>query len=136
MVSRMSGHVLSPQDLLSAAASLAAVDFERFVSDLLALRAQRLAPRLSPAEADLLLRINRDLPADTRARYDALRDKLSKGTLDENEHVELLRLTDEIELLGAERVRCLVELAKLRGVKLGMLMKELGIEGPTDAAAE
>ncbi len=132
----MSEHALSPQDLLSAAASLAAADFERFVSDLLALRAERIAPRLSPAETELLLQINRALPADTRARYDALREKLSEGTLNKIEHAELLRLTDEIELLGAERVRCLAELAKLRGKKLGVLMAELGIAGPTDAAAE
>lgn len=84
----MSQRVLSPQDLLAAAASLAAAD------------------------------------------------KLSAGTLDAAEHAELLRITDEIELLQAERVRALVELARLRGKKLGALMKDLGIEGPSDAAAE
>lgn len=130
----MSEHALSPHDLLSAAASLAAADFERFVSDVLALRAQRIAPRLPPAEADLLVRINKDLPAETRARCEVLRGKLEEGTLDEDEQAELIGLSDEIELFGAERIRCLVELAKLRGKKLGALMKELGIEGPPDAA--
>src|SRR5262249_46247200 len=128
----MTQHALSPHDLLTAAASLAAADFERFVSDLLALRAQRTAPRLSAPEADLMLRLNRGLSQDVRARYEVLRAKVPAAALSEQEHAELLRLTDEVERLQAERVAALAELAKLRGRKLAALMDELGIQGPAD----
>jgi hypothetical protein len=128
----MAQHALSLNDLLTAASSLAAADFERFVSDLLALRAQRGAPRLSSAETQLLLRINRGLPPDLRARYDALRAKLLASTLGEDEHAELLRLTAELERLQVERIAALTELSQLRGQKLGALMDELGIRGPAD----
>lgn len=128
----MAQRALSPHDLLTGAAALAAADFERFVSDLLALRAQRTAPRLSTSEAELLLRINRGLPADLRARYEALRARLSAATIDEEEHAELLRLSDDMERLQAERIAALADLAKLRGKKLGALMDELGIQGPPD----
>ena len=132
----MTQHALTPHELLNAAASLAAADFERFVSEVLALRAQRTGGRLSASETELLLRINRGLPADLRARYDALRARLADGTLEADEHRELLRLTDEVEHLQADRVQALAELAGLRGKRLGDLMDELGIHGPEDAAAE
>lgn len=131
----MTQHVLSPHDLLEAAASLAAADLDRFVSDLLALRAERRAPRLAGAEASLLLRINRGLPPDLRARYDALRTKLDARELANDEHSELLRLTDQIERAQVDRVEALAELSRLRGKKLGALMDELGIHGPRDGGA-
>ena len=132
----MTQHALTPREILEAAASLAAADFERFVSEVLALKAQRTSGRLSATETDLLLRINRGLPVELRARYDALRSRLADGTLSADEHAELLRLTDEVEHLQADRVEALVELARLRGKKLGDIMDDLGIHGPEDAAAE
>lgn len=132
----MAQRALSPHDLLEAASLLPSTELDRFVADLLALRAQRAAPRLAPAETALLLRINRGLREDQRTRYEALREKLSEGTLAEAEHAELLRLTEEIERLQTERVAALIELARLRGKKLHELMQELGIAGPEDGGPD
>jgi hypothetical protein len=132
----MAQHALSPNDLLEAASLLPTAELDRFVSDLLALRAGRVAPRLPPAETALLLRINRGLPEDRRKIYDALRGKLAQGTLGDGEHAELLRMTDEVERLQAERVEALAELARLRGKGLRELMRDLGIGGHEDGGSD
>lgn len=78
-------------------------------------------------ESELLLAINRDLPAEVLERYRALMNRRRAGTLTPEEHQELLSLTDEAERLQAERIEHLAELAQLRGKPLGALMDELGI---------
>jgi mRNA-degrading endonuclease toxin of MazEF toxin-antitoxin module len=98
-------------------------------------RCASLSMLVMMTETELLLRINRGLPVELRARYDALRSRLSAGTLDADEHADLLRLTDEIERMQADRVAALAEVARLRGQKLGDLMNDLGIHGPEDAGA-
>ena len=45
------------------------------------------------------------------------------------EYEELLTLVDRIELLEAERVQCLADLAQLRGVAFSDLVDELGFGG-------
>lgn len=85
------------------------------------------APRLSARESELLLAINRGLPAKAAERYRTLMDRRRSGTLTAEEHHDLLRLTDEAERWQAEKVKYLSELARLRGKPLGALMDELGI---------
>jgi hypothetical protein len=84
-------------------------------------------PRLSERESELLLAINRGLPAEVAKRYRILVDRRRSGTLSPEEHQELLRLTDQAEQLQAERIEHLAELSQLRGKPLGALMEELGI---------
>src|SRR4029077_9673389 len=60
---------LSRRDLLKATEQLDPAEFQQFVADVLGLRAQRQAPRLSTGESDLLLVINRGLPDDLQRRY-------------------------------------------------------------------
>ena len=57
---------LSRRDLLKATEQLDPAEFQQFVADVLGLRAQRQAPRLSANESDLLLTINRGLPEDVQ----------------------------------------------------------------------
>ena len=49
---------LSADGLVKAAEQLSAHDLEEFVRRILALQAQRRAPSLSPAETELILKIN------------------------------------------------------------------------------
>lgn len=91
------------------------------------------APRLAQRESELLLAINRGLPAEVAERYRTLMDRRRSGTLTSDEHQELLRLTDEAERLQAERIEHLAELARLRGKPLGVLMTELGIRSSPNA---
>jgi hypothetical protein len=115
---------------MHAAEKLDPDDLERFVEDVLALSARRRAPVLSQAESDLLLTINRPLPAELGERSAQLREKLRAGRLSDAEQAEALRIGDEIEKLQVERTAALVELARLRGQTLPQLMAELGIQAP------
>ena len=82
---------------------------------------------MSNTEAALLLRINQPIPAELQQRYDLLLAKRAAETLLPDEYDDLLRLTEQIETLDAQRVEALTELARLRGTSLRALMTSLGI---------
>ncbi len=124
---------VSSDELLKAVGQLSPSDLERFVSDVIALQAQRKAPSVPYAEAELLLKINQGIPASIRDRYQALIAKRQSETLNAEEHGELLRLTDQVEQLEVQRVEYLAELARLRRTTLTSLMQTLGIPAPTHA---
>lgn len=121
---------VSRQDLLKAAEQLGPPEFQQFVTDVLALRAQRQAPQLSGKETELMLRINQGLPEPLRSRYQELAERRGEETLTAEEHAELLRLGDEVERLEVRRLEALAELAQLRGCYLAQVMKQLGIQAP------
>ncbi len=121
---------VSSDELLKAASRLNLSELEKLVANVIALQAQRRAPSLPKAEAELLLKINQGIPADLRKRYNELIAKRRATTLSPDEYEELLRMTDEVEKLQARRVKNLAELASLRKVSLSKLMDDLGINGP------
>ncbi len=123
---------LSPEDLFHAVEQLGTPELDRFVQQVLALKAQRQTPCLSRDETELLGRINRGLPADLRERYAELIDKRQVQALSPDEHDELLRLTDRVEELEAQRAQALVELAQLRRQPLAVLLRDLGIPAPAN----
>ena len=122
---------LTSRELLKAVAKLPPRELNRFVAEVVALRAR--APRLSHTESELLTKINRGLPSDLQDRYDELIGKRSEATLTEPEHDELLRLTEQVEAWDVERVELLAELARSRKTTLPALMKDLGIKPPPHA---
>jgi hypothetical protein len=85
---------------------------------------------LPQAESELLLKINQEFPSELRKRYNELTAKRDAETLTPDEYDELLRLTDQIEMLQARRIEYLSELASIRKVSLPKLMDDLGISGP------
>jgi hypothetical protein len=89
-----------------------------------------LPPHLPHEETELLQQINRGLPAETWARYQALKEKRDARTLTPDELAELLALTDEVELWNARRLELVLALAQLRQVPLRVLMDELGLTPP------
>ncbi|MEL7356256.1 MAG: hypothetical protein AAFN40_06820 [Cyanobacteria bacterium J06560_6] len=66
--------------------------------------------------------------ADVRARYQVLWAKREAETLTEDEHCELIRLSEHIEQVGAERLEMMMKLAQMRGVSLSAIMEQLGIK--------
>ena len=90
-------------------------------------------PRLPQRESELLLEINRGLLPSSAERYRELVGRRRAGELTPEEHQELLRLTDEVEQLQAERIERLAQLARLRGKPLRAVMDELGIRPSPDA---
>ena len=119
---------LSSEELLKAVEQLTLPDLDKFVSQVMMIQAQRKAPNLPQSEAELLLKINQSVPLDTHKHYDELIVKREAETLTLDEHRELLRLSEQIEKLQAQRLENLAELARLRGVSLTTLMENLGIQ--------
>jgi hypothetical protein len=124
---------LSVDELLKGVEQLSQPELEKFVAQVIALQARRCAPSLPQTEAELLQKINQGLPLEVRKRYDELTAKRQSEMLtpDDGEYEELLRLTDEVETLDAQRLEYLVKLADLRGTTLSNLMKDLGIGTPS-----
>lgn len=118
---------VSPDDLLRAIEKLGPAELERFASQVFALLAHRRAPSLPDEESQLIQTINQIIPAETAERYAVLIKRRRDGTLTQDEHEELLRLGDEVELLDAQRAEQLAKLANLRGVPLSTVMASLGI---------
>ena len=121
---------ISSEDLLKAVEHLSQPELERFVSQVIALQAQRKATHLPPNEAELLLKINQGIPSNTQKWYDELIGKRDAETLTPDEHKELLHLTEQIEKLQAQRIEYLADLARIRGISLTRLMENLGIRTP------
>jgi hypothetical protein len=118
---------LTPEELLKAVGQLSPPELDDFTARVLALRAERFAPRLSVEETVLLQRINEAVPLELRRRYRELIARRDNGILTSEEQAELLRLTDAVENREAERVAHLAELARLRGVTLRALVEQLGL---------
>ena len=124
---------VSLDELLNGVAQLDTPELERFVSQVLTLRAKRTAPCLPEQEVQLLEKINQELSPEAQQRYNNLTVKRHAETLTSEEHQELLMLIDQIEQADAERARALADLARLRKKSLATLMEELGIRPPDHA---
>lgn len=121
---------VSLDELLNGVAQLEARELEHFISQVLTLRARRMAPSLANEEAGLLEKINQGLSPTLQQRYDVLTAKRRAEALTSEEHLELLDLIELIERADAERVRALTGLAQLRNVSVKELMAELDIRPP------
>ncbi len=124
---------VSTDELLKAVSQLSQPELEQFASRVIALEAQRKAPSLPRAEAELLLKINRGVPPEVQRRYDELIIKRRAESLTPDEYDELLRLTDQVEDSEARRLEHLAELARLRKTSLPALMKTWSIRTPAYA---
>ena len=116
--------------ILTTVREMPIAELEQLVDQVIAIRAERVAPHLTADESALLARINQGLPAEDRARMRALIEKRDDETIAAEEWRELAALTDRLELLHADRLAALAELAKLRGVTLDEVMSQLGIQFP------
>lgn len=79
--------------MLKAVEQLSQADLEQFVSQVIALQAQRKASSLPQTEAELLMKINQGVPAETQHLYNELIAKREAETLTIDEHQNLLHLT-------------------------------------------
>ncbi|MFM9158477.1 MAG: STAS/SEC14 domain-containing protein, partial [Dolichospermum sp.] len=117
----------SSEDLLKAVGQLSQSDLRKFISQAIAIQAQRTTSSLMQRESELLLKINQGIPLDIQKDYNNLIAKRDAETLTNHEYKELLNLTQQIEKQQAQRIEYLAELASLRGISLNTLMENLGI---------
>jgi hypothetical protein len=79
-------------------------------------------------EADLIQIINRRLPQ--QHRFNELRQHLEAETLTEDQHTELLELSDRIEQQDAECAHAIFQLAQLRNVDIDVVLQEFSTAQP------
>lgn len=120
---------MSVDELLLKVDELDTTELDRLADRVHWLRARKKAPVLEPRETELLIEINRALPAESHQRYQTLAQRRSEETLTEVEHQELIQLSDRMELLGAQRIQALAQLADFRQISLLQVMEDLGIQG-------
>ena len=121
---------LSFNQVVNAVKQLSDAEREKLLSQVAAMRPLYENHQLSPAQSELLTKINKGIPEEIQGRYNELIHKRNEKTLTDEEYEELLRLTDQIELIDAKRLEYLTELATLRNKPLVLLMDELGIKPP------
>src|SRR5260370_5812756 len=105
---------MSTKELLKVVGQLKPSELHRFVSDVIALKAQRQAPRLTIAETDLLRKINQGLPLNLLKKWKQLVRKRDARKLTPKEYQELIRLTDQIEHLQPNPVKSISHLPHIR----------------------
>ena len=124
----MPTNLLSMKALLEEVEKLNPTELEAFVEEVLSMKARHYVPSLDQKETEILLAINQKLPTALLSRFDFLTKKRREGTLSEQEHSELLELSDQIEKRDLERLKLLSELAQLRGISLRALTAQLGMK--------
>jgi len=97
-------------------------------------RLQAKSPDLTsqPTEAELLQQINIGFSAATWNQYHTLIAKRRAEILSNEEHEQLIQLSNQLENLNANRCQALIKLAKLRSQPLTDLMQTLGINPDPD----
>lgn len=120
----MSVHLeVTTENLLNAVVQMPESEFNKFVEKARALRQNGENNQIiSPAEADLLHKINTIFPSEKRRRYDELYARFKTDNLSKTEYEELLGLSNEFEILNAERIKFIGELAELRGQTMEQVM--------------
>ncbi|MGH9931051.1 MAG: STAS/SEC14 domain-containing protein [Pyrinomonadaceae bacterium] len=119
---------IEKEQLLNAVLQMPRNELEEFVRKVFSLKAREHTPTLSERESELLLQINRGLPAQTRKRLNELIEKRQSHTIQQDELQELRQLTDQIEKSDAERLKWLIDLAALRNLPLDDLINQLGLK--------
>ncbi|MFW5637230.1 MAG: STAS/SEC14 domain-containing protein [Thermodesulfobacteriota bacterium] len=121
---------LSFNQVLNAVKQLSEAERKKLFSQVAAESPLYEDHRLPPDESELLIKINQGIPEKLQRKYNELLHKRDEKTLTNDEYEELLRLTDQMEMLDAKRIEHLTELANIRNKPLVLLMDELGIKPP------
>jgi hypothetical protein len=106
---------VTAENLLDAVVRMPKGEFDSLVESARKLR-RKLEPAaaVTPAEADLLHRINSIFPSRKRKRYNDLYAKFKNSELEPSERSELDGLIDEFETLNADRLELIGKLAEIR----------------------
>jgi hypothetical protein len=116
---------ISPEQVLSAVAKMSEGELESFVGQILQIRGKRQAPSVSAAEADLLQKITHCIPPNLQTRFNELVKQRQANTIDDASLQELCDLSNQIELLEADRIQQLAQLAQLRSTSIDDLIQQL-----------
>ena len=118
---------LGVDEILAGVAQLDTPELENFMQEVSSIVAHRKAPSLSKQEDALLGIINRGFSEQFWRRYKLLFAKKEDKSLTESEYNELLGMVEQVEEYNVERLKALINLAKIREVSLDSIMHDLGI---------
>lgn len=114
---------VTTENLLNAVAQMPESEFNRFFEKARKLRQNgKTNQTVSPAEADLLHKINNIFPSERRRRYNELYARFKDDDLKQEEYEEVLELSSEFERLNVQRLEYIAKLAELRGQTLEQVM--------------
>ena len=82
---------------------------------------------VSNREAELLQKINLNIPTEEWQLYLDLKAKKQEKTLSNSEKNDFFRLIEKVENANTERIAVLAELAQIRKTPIRVLMQQLGI---------
>ena len=114
---------MSLAQILEEVKSFPLSDIEALEQSLRLERLQRTGTIASPAESELLRRINAPLPQTQR--FAELRTKLQDDALSELEREELVAISEAREVANAQRAEAVMELATLQGRPFKELWKKM-----------
>lgn len=126
----MNTRTVSSQQVISAVQTMPLDELEQLVSNVLAVRAERIAPHLSGEESKLLQMIQKTLPKKHLLRMKELQNLRDNDKLSTTGFAELARLIEKLEIIHAEKMKAVSDLADLRGVTLQTAMKQIGLNLP------
>jgi hypothetical protein len=116
---------LGLDDILTGISELDTKDLEKFMQKIGHLIARRKVAHLPERESQLLMKINKAIPATLQNRYNYLLSKNREETITPLEHQELLKVIEKVETKNAERLENLIELSRIRNMSMDALMRQL-----------
>jgi hypothetical protein len=122
------GNQITVSELLKNAGQLSLREFEEFFSEIQFLRSKKIPIALSQEEDKLLKQINSGLLSNKQFRFNYLIARRDTRTLTDSEHIELLKLTEEIEKNDVMRLKKIAKLAELKGVGLNEVVRIYNIK--------
>lgn len=121
---------LSAQQIISAVQTMPLDELEKLVGNVLAVRAERVAPHLSGEETKLLRVVQKTLAEKDLRRMKDLQTLRDSEKLGPQGFTELAEIIEKLETLHAERLNAVIALANLRGVAFETMMRQLGLKFP------
>ncbi len=115
-------------DILNGISDLEIKDLEKFIQKVGQLIARRKMANFPEREGQLLIKINKAIPATLQKRYEDLLLKNSEENISPLEHQELIKVIEKVETKNAERLEHLIELSQIRNISLDALMRQLHLK--------
>ena len=113
------------QQIISSVQAMPLDELEKLVGNVLAVRAERIAPHISGEESKLLEKSQKTLSKKSRMRMKELQILRDKNELSPEGFTELAKLIEKLEIIHAERMSAVSDLAELRGVTLQTALQQM-----------
>ena len=103
---------------------------DELLQKIMQLRAEKLDSITPQTEEELIRKINEGLPEEIQNRYGFLCQKLDEENMTEEEHQELLRLTEISEEHMVQRVEYMMQYAKIKNMPFKKVVAKFNVNKP------